>query len=851
MVEHPVVRGGIPLLIIAIAVFVLHRLSLEVNLADVRADLAAANRASLILAVLSTCAGFSGLAMYDVIAARALTGTTVPSRIAALTGAAGYALSNLLGFSYLTGTALRYRVYAGLGLDLATVLNLIAFSWGAFWLGLALTVGVLLVFHPVGLSGVLHVSTPVEIAAGVVLLGLLAVVLARFAFGRREIATSGHVFTLPTIGQSMALTAAAVVDVAGSALALYVLMPADLTQNFSLFFIVFVLSIALGVFSHAPGGIGVFEATLLTGLGAGGRSDALAALLLYRVIYTGLPFALTVLGISLVALKSRRDLLLSATGTMRRLVQPTAPLIASAVALAAGTVLLLSGNLPAVETRLELLRDFVPIGLVEASHLAASVAGMLLLVVARGLFRRLKSAWILAIVFLAVGLLASIAKGLDLEEAALMAGAILFLLLFRPAFHRVPHSAPLRLGWVWFASIVILLAALTWIGVFAYKHVEYRDALWWQVSWSGDASRFLRASLASAVVLSVLALNSLIGVRGTRHAAEPIPSCVRHLVSASPNAEANIALLGDKCFLIDPEERAYLAFGDTGSALVTQGEPVGEPEASRNLLWQFREMADREGKRFVFFGVSSTYVETFLDMGLAVVKYGEVGRIDLQSCTLDGPSMKDFRYARNRAAREGYTFEIVARDKVPAILDDLRRISQAWLRVKSGKEKGFTLGRFDDTYLSNFDIAILRAPGDSGEIVAFANILKGAQVELSVDLMRNRPGCANFVMDALFGELVLWGKAQGFEWFNLGAAPFSGTARHELASIWQKLGGLIYEHGDKFYHFEGLRSFKEKFHPVWSPNYVVCKGGVGIARALLDANELISGGLVGLVRKEP
>ena len=148
--------------------------------------------------------------------------------------------------------------------------------------------------------------------------------------------------------------------------------------------------------------------------------------------------------------------------------------------------------------------------------------------------------------------------------------------------------------------------------------------------------------------------------------------------------------------------------------------------------------------------------------------------------------------------------------------------------------------------------AVLRAP-DSGRIVAFANLLRGGAVECSADLMRHDPGAPGFVMDALFAEVLLWAAAQGFRWFNLGAAPFSGSETRALASPWQRLGGFVYEHGDEIYHFEGLRAFKDKFQPVWTPNYIACDrglgGGLGVARAFMDANLLISGGVAGLMRK--
>ena len=178
---------------------------------------------------------------------------------------------------------------------------------------------------------------------------------------------------------------------------------------------------------------------------------------------------------------------------------------------------------------------------------------------------------------------------------------------------------------------------------------------------------------------------------------------------------------------------------------------------------------------------------------------------------------------------------------------ELRSISDAWLRSKQGDEKGFALGAFEEGYISNFDVAVLRS--NSGEIVAFANLFKGANFhELSFDLMRHRPGGPGFAMDALLAELMLWGAAQGYHWFSLGAAPFSGIENRQLAPIWNRIGGFVYEHGEHFYNFGGLRAFKEKFDPEWSPIYLATPGGLATPQILNEINVLISGGFRRLMK---
>lgn len=133
--------------------------------------------------------------------------------------------------------------------------------------------------------------------------------------------------------------------------------------------------------------------------------------------------------------------------------------------------------------------------------------------------------------------------------------------------------------------------------------------------------------------------------------------------------------------------------------------------------------------------------------------------------------------------------------------------------------------------------------------MAFANLFQGGnKSELSLDLMRYDPESPSFVMDALFAEMMVWGADQGFRWFSLGAAPFSGIENRQLASLWNRIGGFVYEHGEQFYHFEGLRSFKQKFDPEWSPNYLASPGGLAAPRILYEVNILISGGLRGLTK---
>ncbi len=126
--------------------------------------------------------------------------------------------------------------------------------------------------------------------------------------------------------------------------------------------------------------------------------------------------------------------------------------------------------------------------------------------------------------------------------------------------------------------------------------------------------------------------------------------------------------------------------------------------------------------------------------------------------------------------------------------------------------------------------------------MAFANLWEVAQPdEVSIDLMRYDPAAPRGVMDLLFAELMLWGRAQGYRWFNLGTAPLSGLERHPLAPLWHKIGTAVFDLGEEFYNFEGLYRYKAKFDPDWRPRYLASPPGLSVPIILLAITRLIAG----------
>jgi phosphatidylglycerol lysyltransferase len=135
-------------------------------------------------------------------------------------------------------------------------------------------------------------------------------------------------------------------------------------------------------------------------------------------------------------------------------------------------------------------------------------------------------------------------------------------------------------------------------------------------------------------------------------------------------------------------------------------------------------------------------------------------------------------------------------------------------------------------------------------LLAFANLfLTETKEEASLDLMRFVPDSPAGSMDFLFVELMRWSHQQGYQWFNLGMAPMAGLTARRLAPLWNRFGALVFGRGERFYNFQGLKHYKDKFDPEWEPRYMAVPGGIALPLILTNVASLIAGGLTGVVRR--
>jgi phosphatidylglycerol lysyltransferase len=842
----------LPLLALALfaaALWVLHNALRAVHYHYILAQLQAIPTSHILAALGLTAMSYLVMTSYDQLAISYIRHPLAAGKVT-LASFISYAFSNTIGLSLLTSASIRYRLYSAWGLSAEEIARLVAFTTLTFWLGIVTVAGAVFISEPMAMPVIgkiaIHTARPIGLICVVLVFGYIVLVFLRkkpFIFENWE-------FHLPSIRLAGAQLVVGSIDWALAGCVLFVLLPEQAGLSFFQFLGIYLLAQVVALISHVPGGLGVFESMILLSVPEIPAGALLSSMLVYRGIYYLLPLAVAALLLGGNELLEKKTQLKKAARQVNRWWGVMVPNLLAATTLISGTVLLVSGATPTVPGRLHWLYKILPLPVIELSHFLGSLIGICLLLLARGLQRRIDAAYVLTAIFLAIGSILSLLKGLDYEEAALLAMMLAALLPCRRHFYRrasIFHDS-LTVGWT--ITIVLVLVSSIWLGIFVYKHIDYSSELWWQFALTGDAPRFLRAAVGSTVLLLILSVTRLLGPapkEPARPAQEEL-NIARQIISKSPATVPNLALLGDKTLLFDEQHSGFVMYGVEGRAWVALGNPVGPPETARELAWKYRELVEKHGGQTVFYEVDTTMLHVYLDMGLTLFKLGENASVPLSDFTLEGPHRKGLRYTHRRFTKAGCLLEVLPVSDVSGLFPKLRIISDDWLRDKNTREKGFSLGCFDEQYLRNFPVAVVK---QQGKVVAFANLWMGAdKQELSLDLMRFGSQAPHGIMEYLFISLILWGKEQGYQSMDLGMAPLSGLESRSFAPLWHRIGAMVFQHGEHFYNFEGLRDYKNKFNPHWEPRYLVCPGGLlTLPYVLMRTAALISGGIKGVITK--
>jgi len=804
-----------PFLVLAVGVGLSWEAMRRIHPRDFSTALHALDPRWLAAAGLATLVNIGAMGLYDVVAFRHTRSRWLDRW---RYGAVCFAWSNFLTLGPLAGPAMRFWLYRPSVDQLSDLHGGVVAIAVAFMSGLAGWTVASLVSARAGL-GVW------SLAPLAFLLSVLIVGLARALIRWRERGTGGGDWSMTIVLAAIGWADWALACVA---FALCVRASGSL-EPLEALAQTFFLGQVIGVVSLVPGGFGSSDAFWLARLPLT-ESSAAAVLLAYRVVYYVVPWA----GASLL-------LLSWVTRRAQTRIELARRIVAGLVG-GGGVLIMVSSASPALYARLPLLEQFVPLPLVEAGHLAAAMAGLLLLVLARGLARGYRAAFRLTLVLLTVAVAGAILKGFDWEEAVLL--TVLFLATWSQAglFDR-----PSRGDWFEGPDVAVALTALTLfvlVGVVSHRVSATTFDRVMHIGYRLQAVRFLRTagSMAFAVGAGAAYLLLRAPVRFTRPGDDELHRALDLHARLGGSTNPLMVATGDKSVFFDGE-RGLCLYRTIGPYVVVFSDPIVRSAPERTaFLDAFFAFAGELDRRPVFYQISLDWIPVLHDRGYDFFKLGEEAQVSLAAVSLDGHAGKLYRQLLRRGERDGVTFRVLEAHEVADHLDALEQISNDWLRTKGLAERQFSIGFFDRAYLTRYRCAVVEEAAAPHRILAFANLLEGPNCEeLSVDLMRHRSDGPR-VMDFLFVSLFMLGKSQGYARFNLGMAPLASVGDQRGAHARERLARLLFQRGEQWYNFQGLRAYKDKFDPTWAPRYMAYQDAWEWPVAIAYVSALIAGG---------
>lgn len=430
----------------------------------------------------------------------------LPLRRTALVSFIGQAVSYNFG-ALLGGTTVRYRFYSSWGFTLQEIVRLVLMLAVTFWVGALGLCGIVFLISPPEIPLELLEKMPlkdVRILGGILLSIALSYLILCF-FIRKPVHIFGKEFVFPHPKIALLQALVAGVDLIAAAACMFVLLPGDIGISFLQFLPSYLMAQVAVVLTHVPGGVGVFELVILHLTHTPREQVVIAAVLCFRVIYFILPLLAAAVLLAIYEARERRDSLRDAG----RWLSVLSHSIAAWATFATGIVLLVATVLPTSPMIRATLLQYIPLQLAVAAHWLCAFSGALLLFLAYGLEVRQAVAWRWTILFLSLGLVCTLLKGLHWFVAGMVVVVLLTVLMAHKRFYRKSFfwESVIPFRWLWPSWLVLLsTVGMAWI---LYHPMLESISMW-------NLDRYNAASNLRAVVGVSIALLTIWGWRALR-----------------------------------------------------------------------------------------------------------------------------------------------------------------------------------------------------------------------------------------------------------------------------------------------------------------------------------------------
>jgi lysylphosphatidylglycerol synthetase-like protein (DUF2156 family) len=520
----------------------------------------------------------------------------------------------------------------------------------------------------------------------------------------------------------------------------------------------------------------------------------------------------------------------------------------------AGVLSLASAVTVPFASRLSALDRFAPIEVPEVAAALVAICGIGLILLARGVRRGQRHAWLLANVLLFVAIVGDVTKGLDVEEAIIAGVAMIFLVVHRDDFTAPanPTSWRLGLGAALLAIVVAIVGGTVGVALRSPKlslrmiaeAVAERLIGLKSVALPNGIDRLVSPALLAAGVVIALSFCWLL----FRPAVSPRSTSFRPLSRERARFIVERYGVDSLSYFALRDDKEWFGFRDTlvayrvhnGIALVSP-DPIG-PVGQRAEAWgAFREFADEHGWPAAVMGACADWLPVYGASGMHDLYIGDEAVVDVRRFSLEGKQNKSLRQSVSRVDKAGYRVEFFD----PSRLDPEMEAKLRALMTESRRgdvERGFsmTLGRVFEPE----DRGLLLAVALDGEDrpAGFCQYVPARALEgWSLDLMRRSeaPGVPNGITEFIVAKTIDHVRQQGSVGLALNFATFRAVLASEAGDrLMQRAQKWILERVGDSMQIESLWTFNEKFQPEWHPRYAaydspehMLSASIAVARA--------------------
>lgn len=807
-----IVKISFPVLLLVFAVFEIQKTVRGIDITSFRYELGQIQLWEIGLIVLFSFCAIIPMLFYDVILAKVLN-VKVKTRSLLQHSFITNTFSNLIGFGGLVGVMLRSYFYSKYRKEKEGLLKSIA-SVTLFYLS---GISLLMWIVPLFFWDFPLLKETKWLLVAVILLGLYFPIFIGIFIMRYRKAKSDSIQPK----EAVQLVATSVFEWIAVFLVIYLItLVLNIQIDLSALIPIFLVASSAGIVSMIPGGIGSFDLVFLWGTQSIGIPDekVLFLLLLYRIGYFILPFLVSAF---LFVLEYWNRWNQSWDDVPNAIVQKLSHTLLTLLVFLSGIVLLLSASVPGILSRIKFMQEFLSLPIMNVSHHLTVAAGFILLGLCRGIQYKVKRTYHLTIIVLSGAALFSIFKGFDYEEAVFLLVVMGLLIASKRQFYRESYVLTWGIILIDVAVVAFITSMYVLIGYLnlptskIHIPIEMRDYI---ITDSRDL--FYSAVIGLVIAGIILFIGTLIRKPKQLEmvsSVDQVDRIANHLTTYGGTEFSHLIFLHDKYVYWNEEETVLFSYQVYADKIVVLGDLVGAETDYPAAIENFLKTTDLYGYTPVFYEVSTKVLATLHDQGYGFFKLGEEAFVNLQNFSLSGKKMKGFRAVKNKFERENHGIEILSPPHSAELLKELEDVSTSWLQGR--REKGFSLGFFDEDYLNTSQVAVLR--NEEG-IIGFASLMpmydQGKRI--SVDLMRFRPDAPSGTMDFIFLSLFEWAKEEGYLIFNIGMSPLSNVGKSRYSFISEKIAAQIFLHGQYFYHFQGLKNFKQKYADSWEAKYV-------------------------------